>query len=76
MNNQIAISEKKLLKSKNVLKLILSNHLENIPKIIPNKKINKVLINFLLNFKLSSTLLILFKNFFNDITFYIISFFY
>ena len=70
INNQIAISEKKLFKSNFSIIFIhhielliakLSNHLENIPNNIPNKNINVVLIILFFSFKLLSAFLILFK---------------
>ncbi len=70
INNQILILEKKLPKSnwsiilcQNIELLIdkLSNHLEKIPNIIPNKNINMVLIILFFNFRLVSIDLILFK---------------
>ena len=77
INSQIEKSEKKLPKSNFSTIFIhhielsmdkLSNHLENIPKLIPNKMIKNVLINLFLNFKLSSIFLISPKNSFIYIT--------
>ena len=71
INSQILILEKKLPRSNRLMMFIhqmelsivkLSNHLENIPKVIPNKKTKQVLIILFFNCKLSSTFLILFNN--------------